>query len=247
MGRFTALQFFKINSILKLLPNELSGIVNASTKTKMSIAGKFREFSKMKILFVIFIAAIFFPSAAYSQQRPVDGGHEIEFWTGGGHGINGSTASDSVFNAGARYGWILTKSHGPGFLRGKFEFAADVVPVFLVFQPANTAYGFGFNPVNLKWDFDRDSRVAPFVELGGGLLFTNHQVPSGTSQINFTPTGAVGFHVFSDSVTWTAELRYLHVSNAGLVSPNPGINTIEVCVGLGWFTSGHQKHRRSNP
>src|SRR5271155_5707259 len=121
MQRFVAPQFFKIILILKLLRNALSGIVSAPAKMKMSIARKFREFTKMKIVFAIFISAIFFPFSAHSQQRPVDGGHEIEFWTGGGHGINGSTASDSVFNAGARYGWILTKSHGPGFLRGKFE------------------------------------------------------------------------------------------------------------------------------
>jgi hypothetical protein len=215
---------------------------------KMSNARKFREFTKMKIPFVIFIAAMLFPRAVLAQQRPVEGGHEIEFWTGGGHGTNGSTSSDSVFNAGARFGWILTKSHGPGFLRGKFEFAVDVVPVFLIFQPANTAYGFGFNPVNLKWNFDTDRRIAPYAELGGGLLFTNHQVPSGTSQINFTPTGAVGIHVFSSNVTWTGELRYLHISNAGLVEPNPGINTVEVRIGVGWFTHA-QRHGngRSRP
>lgn len=215
---------------------------------KISNARKFREFAWTKILFAVFIAAIFPSSAAHSQQRPVDGGHEIELWTGGGHGTNGSTSSDSVFNAGARFGWILTKSHGPGFLRGKFEFAVDVVPVFLTFQPANTAYGFGFNPVNLKWNFDTDRRIAPFAELGGGLLFTNHQVPSGSSQINFTPTGAFGFHVFSESVTWTAELRYLHISNAGLVEPNPGINTIEVRIGVGWFTHAQRHgHGRTRP
>ena len=43
--------------------------------------------------------------------------------------------------------------HGPGFLKGRFEYAVDAVPVFLVFQPANTSYGAGFNPIDLKWDF----------------------------------------------------------------------------------------------
>ena len=54
---------------------------------------------------------------------------------------------------GLRYGWILTRPHGPGFLKGRFEYALDAVPAFLVFQPANTAFGVGFNPLNLKWNF----------------------------------------------------------------------------------------------
>ena len=43
--------------------------------------------------------------------------------------------------------------HLPGFLRGRFEYAVDAVPVFFVFQPANTAFGVGFDPLGLKWNF----------------------------------------------------------------------------------------------
>jgi len=198
-------------------------------------------------IFFVTLAALSLAGLCRAQQRPVDGGSEIEIWTGGGHGTNGSTSSDSVFNAGVRYGWILTKAHGPGFLRGKFEYAIDAVPVFLVFQPANTAYGAGFNPINLKWNFVSDRRFAPYLELGGGVLFSNHTVPTGTSSVNFTPTGAIGIHYFTDRATYSAELRFLHISNAGLVEPNPGINTIEVRIGLGWFTHGHQDHKRGTP
>jgi lipid A 3-O-deacylase len=178
---------------------------------------------------------------AFSQTRPQDGGYEIQFWAAGGHGTNGSTASDSVFNAGARFGLILTKAHGPGFLRGKFEYAADAVPVFLVFQPANRAYGAGFNPVVLKWNFETDSRIVPFVEIAGGVLFTNVTVPTGTSQTNFTTSAAIGMHILREKVAWSADLRYMHVSNAGLATPNPGINAIQVRIGVGWFMRGRHK------
>ncbi len=90
---------------------------------------------------------------ASAQARPEDGGHELEVWSGGGHSVSGGTANTGVWNLGLRYGWILTRPYGPGFLKGRFEAAVDAVPVFLVFQPANTAYGFGVNPVNLKWNF----------------------------------------------------------------------------------------------
>src|SRR5579859_396626 len=85
-----------------------------------------------------------------AQAEPERGGHEIQAWTGGGHSVSGGRGDTGVFNVGLRYGWILTGSHLPGFLRGRFEYAVDVVPVFLVFQPTDTAYGAGFNPLGLK-------------------------------------------------------------------------------------------------
>src|SRR5215469_6359197 len=78
-----------------------------------------------------------------AQAAPEKGGNEVQIWTGGGHSVSGGTKNTGVFNAGLRYGWILTDPHVPGFLRGRFEYAVDAVPVFLVFQPANTAYGAG--------------------------------------------------------------------------------------------------------
>src|ERR1700680_4635218 len=81
-----------------------------------------------------------------AQAGPREGGHELQIWTGGGHGTSGSQSGDGVFNIGARYGWILTDAHGPGFLRGRFEYAVDVVPLFVVAQSKTTGYGFGVHP-----------------------------------------------------------------------------------------------------
>src|SRR5271168_2124287 len=78
-----------------------------------------------------------------AQTGPEQGGHEVELWAGGGHSVAGGRGDTGAFNAGLRYGWILTGPHLPGFLRGRFEYAVDAVPGFLIFQPANTAYGVG--------------------------------------------------------------------------------------------------------
>ena len=184
---------------------------------------------------LIAVALLLVSSVAWAQNRPEDGGHEIQVWTGGGPSVPGGTSDTSVWNVGLRYGWILTQPHGPGFLKGRFEYAVDVVPVFMVFQRYNTAYGAGFSPLGLKWDFAARGRIEPYLELGGGTLFTNHQVPIGTSAVNFTPSAALGMHVLDDKYAFSVELRYLHISNAGLSSPNPGINTLEVRVGWGKF------------
>ena len=184
---------------------------------------------------LIAVALLLMSSVAGAQNRPEDGGREVQVWTGGGPSVPGGTSDTSVWNVGLRYGWILTQPHGPGFLKGRFEYAVDLVPVFMVFQRYNTAYGAGFSPLGLKWDFAARGRIEPYLELGGGTLFTNHQVPIGTSSVNFTPSAALGMHLLDDKYAFSVELRYLHISNAGLSSPNPGINTLEVRVGWGKF------------
>jgi hypothetical protein len=174
--------------------------------------------------------------AVCAQAGPQGGGHEIELWTGGGHGLNGSTSDTGVFNVGVRYGWILTAPHGPGFLRGQFEYAVDAVPVFVVVQRTGTAYGIGLNPIALKWAFRSPHKVVPYFEIGGGTLFTSSDVPPGTSQINFTTSGALGLHFLQSKYNWSAAVRYMHISNAGLANHNPGINTIQVRLGFGRFS-----------
>ena len=177
-----------------------------------------------------------FASSARAQDGPETGENEVEIWTAGGHGTNGITQNTGVWTAGFRYGWVITEPHGPGFLRGRFEYAVDAVPVFVVFQPSNTAYGAAVNPFALIWDFDSHGRVIPYIDLGGGVLFTNTQVPAGTSRINFTTAGAVGLHFLAGKKTWSADVRFMHISNAGLETPNPGINIVQLRLGLGWFT-----------
>lgn len=188
--------------------------------------------------FIIAVMCLVLLSASNlrAQAGPERGGHELQIWTSGGHGINGSQSGDGIFNIGARYGWILTAPHGPGVLRGRFEYAVDVVPLFLVVQQANTAYGFGVNPFALKWNFEVHRRVVPYLEVGGGTLFTNVKAPPDTSHVNFTTSGAAGMHFLRRKYNWSAEARFMHISDAGLTRPNPGINTIQVRLGFGIFT-----------
>jgi lipid A 3-O-deacylase len=188
----------------------------------------------VSVLLTFFLTLFLAASLAVAQDRPEEGGHELQVWTGGGRSVPGGTKDTSVWNAGVRYGWILTAPHGPGFLNGRFELAVDAVPAFVVFQRANTAYGAGVNPVGLKWIFATRGRVAPYIELNGGTLFTAHEVPTGTSTINFTSGAAFGLHFLGERA-WSVDVRYMHISNAGLTSPNPGVNTVQVRLGFGKF------------
>ena len=180
------------------------------------------------------------PHSARAQAGPApDDSKELQIWTGGGHGLNGSNASTGVWNVGLRYGWILTDPAGPGLLKGRFEYAVDVVPVFLVVQRTGNAYGVGLHPFALKWNFVPRHNVMPYIDIGGGTLFSNEKVPPGTSHVNFTTSGAIGAHFLRSKYNWSAELRFMHISNAGLIRPNPGINTLQLRIGFGRFTQPH--------
>jgi hypothetical protein len=98
-------------------------------------------------------------------------------------------------NAGVRLGKVLTDDHGGGFLRGNFEWAADLIPIYYLWQPkpAQDSYAAAFNPLDLKWNFTRCARTVPYLELGGGVLFSRHSVPLDTSHVNFMPHTTLGF------------------------------------------------------
>jgi hypothetical protein len=174
---------------------------------------------------------------AHAQQGPEKGGHEVQVWTGGGTSRSGGAREISTWNAGFRYGWVLSEARGPSILRGRFEYAVDAVPIFWFFQPGGTAFGVGMNPINLKWNFDAGSRVVPYVEAGAGTVFTSRDVPPGAYRVNFTSGGAVGAHLLrGGGGNISAEIRFMHISNAGLKNFNPGINTLQVRIGFGMFS-----------
>ena len=190
--------------------------------------------------FLLFITILLIANSFCLAQRenlpaPEKGSQELQLWTGGGHSVPGGTQNTGAFNAGLRCGWVLTGPHLPSFLRGRFEYAVDAVPVFVVFQPASTAYGAGFDPIGLKWNFQRHGRFSPFLELTGGVLFTNHDVPKNTNNVNFMDQAALGTHILGAKYNWSLEVRYMHISNAGLGNLNPGVNTVQVRVGVGRF------------
>jgi hypothetical protein len=175
---------------------------------------------------------------ASADRLPVRG-HEIQVWTGGGGDPIGTphiTLGNSVWNAGFRYGWILTDAHGPGVLRGRFEYAVDALPVVMVFQPGGHAYGFGFDPWIMKWNFEPRHRMSPYIELGGGGLISTRAIPLGEQTFNFTPTGAIGVNLLRGKYHWSIDFRYFHISDAQLTAFNPGTDTFGVRIGWGVFS-----------
>jgi lipid A 3-O-deacylase len=172
--------------------------------------------TKVAVLALLFAAipALSQGTAASGNQAPASAILATDPWEygvffGGGFGV-GERSDFSFTNAGVRLGKVLTDEHLPGFLRGQFEYAGDLIPYWQSFTPAagiqNSKYsidgktvylpepftggtftGLSITPIILRWDFKPGRRIAPYVQGAGGLIWTNHKfppdaiVPKGTS------------------------------------------------------------------
>ncbi len=194
------------------------------------------------------------PVHAVMQHDPWDRGVFID----GGFGTSGEE-SDRFLNAGFRLGKVLTDPAGRGILRGQFEYAIQIIPYWQSFTPettytldtgraqarlvgtGGTYTGLSLTPILLRWNLVHWKRVMPWMQGGGGLIWTNHKFPPngarGTSVWNFEPQFGVGIHYFvkpKQSITFGANA--VHISNASLGDANPGINaTVQLQIGYTWW------------
>jgi len=179
-------------------------------------------------------------ASAFAQSLASDslekGAWELGLWTAGGHSVSGGTSDTGVWNAGVRVGKLLTGEHGSGLLRGNLEYAVDLIPACLLVFPSQTSYAGGFDPFILKWNFTNGQKVVPYLEFGGGVLLSLNDIPPGANNLNFMPQASFGVQIFTQqkrAVSLAA--KYVHISNAGLATPNPGISTVQFSIGYHWF------------
>ena len=168
-------------------------------------------------------------------------------------------------NAGLEAGRMVTALHGPGLLRGRGEAAVEIVPFWLANYPkqpitvyytnnqppshftfpALRRYGATITPVLYRWNFMKQeaSRVSPWAQLGGGLLWTNHKFPivplttENTSVINFTLQVGAGVNIsIKRNRSLDFAVKAVHISNASLGDNNPGLNqTLQFSAGYSWW------------
>lgn len=130
------------------------------------------------------------------------------------------------------WGRVLTGPHGPGALRGRFELAFEVVPIFGQYDPTST-YGFGITPLFWRWNFEPRGKVAPFAELAGGGLWTREAVPERTTTSNFTAHAGYGIrYFFRPGRTLNVSYRFHHISNGNRLERNPGVNAHVLLFGV---------------
>lgn len=199
----------------------------------------------------------------------------------GGFGLTEDRGGFKFLMAGVHAGKVLTGNYGPGPLRGNFEYAVEVFPFWQSYTPrfqrktcvqiadptqpggfetscsapytvGGTFTGASITPIILRWNFVGARRVSPWLQGGGGVVWTNHKYPafggppynvvndgrnSDASVWNFTPQGGVGVHYFLSprrSVDFGANA--IHISSASLGDKNPGVNaSVQFSLGYTWW------------
>ena len=193
----------------------------------------------MKIIAGLLLALLLGSAAAAQDfSSALDKGTwELGLFGGGGMGL-GKSDTTQFFYAGGRVGRVLTSDHLSGIFRGNFEWAVDVMPVYVVFPPESAVYGGSFKPAIWKWNFTSGKKIVPYFAAEGGIVFSASNIPPGdTSQVNFTPGAAFGAHVFvKQKRAFLFEVEFGHLSSASLGPHNPGYNgTFTFTVGYTWF------------
>jgi hypothetical protein len=188
----------------------------------------------------IFLALVFSGLAqgqGFQSPTQMKGTWDIELWGGGVVAQHDHTAAFNtlVWTGGARFGRVLTVPRGQGWRHGTLEWDFGVVPVFVISHPA--AHGFELDPLIFRWNFLRAGKRAPFVELAGGVAFTDSNVPPGTtSTFNFVPKFGYGWQFFTrPQRSFDVGLYVWHLSNAWLGRRNPSVNGLQLTMGYHWF------------
>ncbi|MFN3648295.1 MAG: acyloxyacyl hydrolase [Armatimonadota bacterium] len=88
----------------------------------------------------------------------------------------------------------------------------------------------------IRYHFTPGRRWVPFATVGAGLTYTSIRRPDLGTGFEFNLQGGLGMHYFFEpDQAFTLEGRWLHLSNAGIDSPNRGANTVILLGGVTWF------------
>lgn len=184
------------------------------------------------------------------------------------------TANRSNFHflaAGIKIGKIVNHPALGSIFRGRFEYDIEIMPYWQAFTPkaglqpypvspqttppsyqylptgGGTFTGVSITPIILRWDLMPHGHWAPFVQGGGGLIYTTHKFPpdvlvphgqpGGTSVWNFTPQFGVGTQYFlSPRRSIYFEANAVHISSSSLGDKNPGVNaSVQFQIGMAWW------------
>jgi lipid A 3-O-deacylase len=171
------------------------------------------------------------------------GTREVGFSIIGGFGLRtfGSRHPHDLSLGSLHYGWIFSDVVAKGhWYQGNWELIGELFGGAQ--YNSHVAYIAGITP-GLRYNFITGTRFVPFVHGGVGATLTDIRTPDLGSVFQFNLQGGVGIHWFwRENAAFTAQYRFMHISNAGIHQPNQGINAHVVIIGASWFFGGaHSK------
>jgi hypothetical protein len=121
------------------------------------------------------------------------------------------------------------------FDRVKGALAFEVEPVLGMHITPSQAVEAGFN-VLFTYNFETGTRFVPFFSAGAGFLYTDLRVNELGSRFNGSPQGGLGVkYMLNDRTALSLMGRIRHISNAGTASPNRGVDSIFLLMGIDFY------------
>ncbi|HEV3409757.1 MAG TPA: acyloxyacyl hydrolase [Chthoniobacterales bacterium] len=137
-----------------------------------------------------------------------------------------------------RFGIMLYSPTEAGPFSGNTEFLAELFAGPIFYGPGDFAGG---GSLLLRYNFFRPgARVVPYVQGGGGFVYTDIEPGEASSnavstEFNFNLQATFGIRwILNDRWSFLTEATYRHISNAGLSDPNYGIDQAGGSVGVGF-------------
>jgi lipid A 3-O-deacylase len=129
-----------------------------------------------------------------------------------------------------QYGHFLTKEGGKSWYKVRHEVMVEL-PFSAVFDPQGAI----MTGINLLacWDFTASEKIVPYVFAGGGLVYTNLDIPGMGRELNGNYQTGTGIHYFINKKTvLNFNYRLHHISNANTADPNEPLNSSKFLAGL---------------
>ena len=195
-----------------------------------------KRINSVRVVFLLLVSLAWLsPAMADDQSWTQIGRQTVGLVAGGMLPVRLLEAQSSKLNGVAVHpSWqiTLTGPIGDRWWSGAIALGAEAA--FLGVTEPTGAYGVGFTP-KLVYTFSSFGRLKPYIEGGGGPLWTNFdgRIREQGSDFNFLVWGGAGAN-YELTTRWALNIgvRFSHISNSGLDTPNSGLNYLLPFAGI---------------
>lgn len=186
------------------------------------------------VLLYLFLASSVSAGSDSKSDNPHKWLRSFGFVTGYGTAPLDDTSSDyEVVPLLYQFGFDinpLAEKLGIKSRRTNFELLVEPLTNVVISPGTNAEIGCSFF---LRCSVKLATWIAPYIEVGTGYVYTTQHVHEQGSQSNFITQPGIGAQFFiGKHYALTAGYRYRHLSNAGITSPNRGVDFHFGIVGL---------------
>ena len=160
---------------------------------------------------------------------------QLGFSAGGAIGVKalGTQVEHDFYMGNVNAGWIFTDVVCPDkWWSGNWELRGELFGGQQL-EPSRYLVG---GTLALRYHFVTHTPLVPFIQGGAGLSATDIREPDLSTDFEFNLMTGVGAHYFlTDRTAITLEYRLFHLSNAGIDTPNTGVNSHAILAGVTWW------------